>query len=291
MRNHSITSKRAIFTAFVAPAAFFLSATAYASAQSLLASSAPAPYSTSEVVPSAPSASSAEAALRPEQDRLVSTRAFSALAVRLGVSSGGIGAELATPLSRRVNLRAGTSILSTGFNPTISGVDVLTHVHMASAFGTLDIHPFRGAFRVSTGITFFNDVNAVMTGTLAPGSSFSLGDTNYVSSPGDPLNGWAQVNLGKKIAPRLTIGWGNLIPHHPGQHFSMPIEIGAHYVGAPTVLMSVNGSACDSQNQCGPVSMGETFQADLQTEVAKFKKTISPFAIVPIISTGLSYKF
>ena len=273
-----------------------LSATTFcstATAQALLASAAAPPsYSTSaDSIPPAPSSLMAAAAIRPEQDRLVSTRAFSALAIRAGIGSGGIGAEFATPLSRRINLRAGTSILSTGLNPTISDVDVLAHIHMASAFGTVDLHPFGGAFRISTGVTFFNDVNAVLTGTLSPGSTFSLGNTTYISSPDDPLMGWAQINLGKKIAPRLTIGWGNLIPHHPGQHFSMPIEIGAHYVGAPTVVMGVNGSACDSQNQCGPVSMGDTFQADLQAQVATLRKTISPFAIVPIISTGFSYKF
>ena len=279
----------------IASAAVIL-ATSSVQAQHFIASAAPAPtYSTSaDSIPLAPPASSATmaaAALRPERDRLVSTRAFSALAIRAGIGSGGIGGELATPLNRRINLRAGMSLLSSGLNPTISDVDVLAHIHMASAFGTVDLHPFGGAFRISTGATFFNDVSALFTGTLSPGRNFSLGSTTYLSSPQDPLMGWAQVNLGKKIAPRVTIGWGNLIPHHPGQHFSVPIEIGAHYVGAPTVIMGVNGSACDSQNQCGPVSMGETFQADLQTEIATFKKTISPFAIVPIISTGLSYKF
>ena len=275
----------------IAAAAFFLAKSAHP--QAFLASATPAPaYSTSaDSIPPAPAATMAAAALRPERDRLVSTHAFSALAIRAGVGSGGIGAELATPLNRRINLRAGMSLLSAGLNPNISDVDVLAHIHMASAFGTVDLHPFGGAFRISTGATFFNDVSALFTGTLNPGNSFTIGNTNYVSSPQDPLMGWAQLNLGKKIAPRVTIGWGNLIPHHPGQHFSMPIEIGAHYVGAPTVIMGVTGSACDSQNQCGPVSMGQTFQSDLQTEVATFRKTISPIAIVPIISTGFSYKF
>lgn len=224
-------------------------------------------------------------------DAPVSVRPFSAIAFRLKTGSEGIGLELVTPLSRRVNLRGGASLFSTAFNPTISNVDVLGKVHIAASSVSLDFHPFAGKFRISPGVSLFNDVNAYATGTIAPGSTVTFGTTDYTSSPTDPLNGWTRINLGKKIGPRLTIGSGNMIPHERGKHFSVPFEIGAHYVGAPSVTMGVTGSACNEQMECGPVSMGDTIQNDLQTEIAKVRATLSRFSIVPIVSMGISYKF
>ena len=41
----------------------------------------------------------------------------------------------------------------------------------------------------------------------------------------------------------MTTGWGNLISRRGG-HFSVPFEIGAVFIGSPTLALNPNGIVC-----------------------------------------------
>lgn len=279
--------------------ALSLSAVA-ASAQALLshpANSSPA-FSTSAppattlscVVDGNLAAALVRPAVRPGSE-YVSTRPFSALAIRTKIGTEGIGLDLATPLNRHLNLRGGASFYSGGLNPSINNIDIVAHLHLASSAISLDYHPFGGSFRISPGVSLSNNNTLEASAVVPPGMAVTFGNIDYTSSPDDPLYGNSTFKLGNKLGPRLTLGWGNMIPHKRGQHFSMPFEIGAQYIGPPTVQLNVLGSACDKDNQCGPVSMGDQLQKDIHDEVHKLEQTADALKIVPIVSIGLSFKF
>jgi hypothetical protein len=42
----------------------------------------------------------------------------------------------------------------------------------------------------------------------------------------------------------FTVGWGNLVPRNH-RRFSLPVEFGFIYTGAPRTALSLQGSACD----------------------------------------------
>jgi len=68
------------------------------------------------------------------------------------------------------------------------------------------------------------------------GKTFTLDGTTYTSSATDPVTGTGAVTM-NKTAPKLTVGWGNLVPRS-GRHFSVPVEIGAAYIGDPKVAVT-----------------------------------------------------
>ncbi|WP_263385239.1 hypothetical protein [Granulicella arctica] len=105
-------------------------------------------------------------------------------------------------------------------------------------------------FRVSPGLTPYNGDRGTAVATVAGGESISVGDGNYVSDPRDSIRAYAAVTLGNKIAPRLTVGWGNMLPR-AGEHPSFPLEVGFMYVGRPKLQLTLSGSACDMTGHAG----------------------------------------
>ena len=86
--------------------------------------------------------------------------------------------------------------------------------------------------------------------TVAGGTSFSLNNTTYYASPRIPIAGqrWSGTARANP-AFTMTTGWGNMIPHRGG-HWSFPFEIGAAFIGAPSLNMALtSGQACDRKGR------------------------------------------
>ena len=73
-----------------------------------------------------------------------------------------------------------------------------------------------------------------------------------------------------------------MIPRRGG-HWSFPFEVGAAFVGAPSINMALtSGLACDAQGQnCVSVATDPTVQANLQAQIQKYKTDLSPFQYYP----------
>ncbi len=231
-------------------------------------------------------------------------RPFSHYAIAAKVGLEGIGVDVATPLSNKWNLRAGASFLggafnvhatdqtSNGFGAQIAGSDIDVNVRprFKTAFAGLDWYPWFGSFRISPGITLYNDTRGSAVATVAGGSTISIGNDDYVSDPNNPIQALINVKMGHKIAPRLTVGWGNMIPRS-GKHFSFPFEVGFQYVGKPTLTLSLTGNSCDSDGNCGSVNSDADTLADVRQEEKDLNDDIAPLRFYPIISQGISYRF
>ena len=213
---------------------------------------------------------------------------FSALAVAVKVGIAGIGFDVATPLAQRFNLRGGASFFSYNSSYNVDGTTVNGDLKLRSVNLSADWFPFNNRFRISPGVILYNGNTLNATASVPGGQTFTLDDTDYTSSPTDPVRGSASLLFGKKAAPSLTVGTGNMIPRHGG-HISIPFEIGFEYITSPTFLLNLQGTAC-SQGICQSTANPQ-FQANLQGEQNEINSDIAPLRIYPIVSIGVGYKF
>jgi hypothetical protein len=213
------------------------------------------------------------------------------LAWRVGVN--GAGFDLAVPVARKLNLRAGADLFSYSFAFQEEGADINAAFQLRSGHAALDWFPFGGRFRLSPLMVFANNNQVRATALIPPGSSLSLNGQDYISSYTDPLHGSSSVGF-RKVSPGLSLGFGNMVPR-TRSHVSFPVEAGFYYVGQPTLKVDFSGSACDplypAEIGCQPVMQDTGFQRDLASFIARNNHNLSYASFFPIFSVGISYSF
>jgi hypothetical protein len=218
--------------------------------------------------------------------------AFSGVAVGAKVGLLGVGVEVATPLSYHLNLRAGGNFFSYSDTLTSDGITYDAALRFRSAEASVDWFPLAGGFHISPGALLYNG-NRITGGANVPaGSTFTLNSTTYTSSATNPVTGNGTVTM-NKAAPKVTVGWGNLLPRS-GRHFSFPVELGFAYIGDPKVAVNLAGTACytDAGTQyCSNVATNSMIQSNLAAQVQKLNKDAEDARFFPIISMGFAYRF
>lgn len=230
---------------------------------------------------------------------------FSRVAIGGSFNSFGPGVQITTNLADRLNLRASGNAVRYSTNFNTNGFDAHAKLSMTSAAVAADVYPFRRhGFRVSPGMLMINNNRVNATAVAAGGTSFDFNDTTYYSATANTATGATPLNVKGSLglnttrpAFTLTTGWGNTIPHNGG-HWSFPFEIGAAFVGAPSVNVTLSGWACQDQAQteCGNVedtsnTTSQDIQTNLAAQVAKWKSDLDPLKTYPILSFGVAYSF
>lgn len=244
-----------------------------------------------------PAAQSANDARLAQMREDIDLAPFSRIAFGGGISTGGVNLQTAVIASQHLNIRGfGNTFNYTDSNLSTSDFNANARIKLVSAGVVLDYFPWaRHGFRISPGIQFHNENGVDATLTAAGGTSFTLNDVTYYSSKANPVTGMASLSLHRyKVAPVMTIGWGNLIPRNGG-HWSFPIELGIVYTGQPELGMSlVSGQVCSdpagTQN-CQNVTGNQSIKDNLAAEVAKDQKDLEPLRIYPVLSFGVGYSF
>lgn len=224
-----------------------------------------------------------------------SVRPFSAVGLQVKVGLAGFGFDVATPLARKVNLRAGASFFSYSPHLTENGIDITGTVDFRSVTTNVDFYPFGGSFRISPGVNLHNGNHAAALAMVPGGETFSLNGVDYTSSASDPVHGTAEMTFGYKVAPLLTVGFGNMIPHG-NRHWSVPFEIGVQYLGdGPYVALALSGTACQpgvpAAVGCQKIQNDKTTQDNVIAEQQDLSNKLSTLKFYPIVSIGYSYKF
>ncbi len=220
-----------------------------------------------------------------------SYRPFSKIAIGVTLGTFGPGVEVATPLSRRTNLRVDGSFFNYALSLTQNGVNYNGNLNLREVRASYDFFPFHGGFRLSGGVALYNSFNVGANAIVPAGSTVTLNHVDYYSSAVDPLHGNASLVFGRKVAPTFTFGWGNVIPRS-GRHLAFPVEIGAAYTGTPTFALNMAGTACiSSTTGCVAAAGDPTFQSNLTAERNKVKNDLEPLRFYPILNAGVSYRF
>jgi hypothetical protein len=258
-------------------------------AQSALSSfeAATTPAISIDVLPK-PSLLGKKSSAEASEPKLFGAKPFSKVALGLKASTLGTGLELATPLSRSLNLRLGANIFAFGYTFSIDGVVYNSDLHFRSAQASLDWFPTHSGFYISPGILYGrNSLSAVAT--VPPGQSFSLGDQPLINSIDDPMGGTASAVFPRNFAPTLMVGFGNMVPR-TGNHFSFPLELGVAFTGRPQIDLKLSGTACTTDG-CFYSVTDPTTQIALQKEIVKLNNDVRWFPVYPIVSAGVAYRF
>ncbi len=216
------------------------------------------------------------------------SRPFSAIALGIKVDTLGAGVELGTPLARSFNLRSSFNFVAFSYPFTVDGVNYDAKLHLVSSGTSVDWFPGHRSFHISPGILYLRSSISAPSSVPA-GQPFTLGDQAFTNSVNDPVAGTAQVVFPRRVAPMLTVGFGNILPRS-GRHFSVPFEVGAAYTGAAQINVTLNGTACTSDG-CFTFADNAEAQASLKQEVHDINETMKKFPIYPILSLGFAYRF
>lgn len=220
---------------------------------------------------------------------------LSHLAFGGGISPLGVNLQAAINLNRYMNFRGVGNVFNYSVNNiSTNGLNINGKLNFATAGASVDFYPFPNhGLRLSPGALFYNQ-NAINANvTVAGGTSFSLNGIKYYASSSNPIVGTGGLGLNSRNpAFSMTAGWGNMVRRRGG-HWSFPFEIGAAFVGAPTINMALtSGQACDAQGlNCVSVATDPNVQANLQAQIQKYQSDISPFQYYPIINFGAAYSF
>lgn len=222
---------------------------------------------------------------------------FSRFAIAGGISDMGVNMQAAVNLSNHLNLRSSGNFFNyEDRNISTNGFTVDGKMNFATAGMQMDYFPWaRHGFRISPGV-LVNNRNALSATMLAQGgTSFTLNNTTYYSSPSHPVAGIANLGLHtQNPAPMMTLGWGNMIPRNGG-HWSFPVEVGAAYTGQPALNIALtSGQVCaDPQGtvNCQNVVGNSDVNNNLQAQIAKYRQDLNPLRFYPIVSFGASYSF
>jgi hypothetical protein len=206
------------------------------------------------------------------------------------VSTLGPGVDVAFPVLERANVRVGFNMFTFNHDFDDDGITFGASLKLRSVTAALDWFAFGGGFHVSPGVMVYNGNEVNILAFVPPGHTFDLGDDTLFSSATNPITGSGKIAF-DKIAPSLTLGWGNIIPRG-NRRWSIPFELGLVYSRSPTATVTFAGSAClRNGTNCRNVGTDPTLQADVAREQSNMNDDLAVLKILPVLSLGFSYKF
>lgn len=208
---------------------------------------------------------------------------------RLGTKIGSLGAgiDLAVLLTSHLGVRGQLNVTAFNYLFGIDGVDYDSRFNLRSSSVGLDWYPGRSSLRITPAVMYFNNhLDAIAS--VPPGNYFELGSQGFTNSVDDPLHGSAGVAFPHHTVPMLTVGF-DIIGSRLSR-YTMPIEVGVAYTGAPVIDVTLDGTACTSEG-CFTFAENTEAQESMRQEVAKLNRTLSNFPIYPVVSVGFAYRF
>ncbi|HEX3968344.1 MAG TPA: hypothetical protein VHW70_10295 [Edaphobacter sp.] len=216
-------------------------------------------------------------------------RPFRSVAIGFKADTLGLGIELATPMAYRINLRSSVNFFAFEDPFNIDGVNYDAKLHLKSSETTVDWFPRgEGGFHISPGFLYMKSSMSAPA-SVAPGATFVLGTQTFVNSVDDPMNGSSSVIYPHKFAPLLILGYGNIIPR-VRRHFTIPVEFGVAYTGAPQISVALTGTACTTDG-CVNFAGNAQAQGFLKEEVHNLNEDLKRYPVFPIVSIGMAYHF
>lgn len=202
----------------------------------------------------------------------------------------GIGFDGAVAVSERSNVRVGVNFFNYNHDFDNDGITLAAQLKLRSVVTQLDWFPTGGGFHVSPGLMIYNG-NRVEAKALVPGGqTFELGNNQFLSSASSPVSGDAKVSF-EKVAPMVTIGWGNVAPRGD-RRWSIPVELGAVFSRSPVAALNLGGNACLANgSNCRNVATDPALQADVRAQEANLNSDIEMLKIIPVFSVGFGYRF
>jgi len=215
---------------------------------------------------------------------------FTHLGTGLTVGTTGIGIEAAMPYGAYWNIRAGLSYFQDTRKFQTTAGPVQGRLRLGGARAGVDWFPRAGGFHVSLGVMMPTLTEAKANMSLQPGNTLTIEGVDYTTDSANPFKGSGHSEI-YRVAPTVTVGWGNIIPRNYHRRLSFPIEVGAFYEGPPTAHITVSGNVCTA-GHCAPASSSPEFQHDLKQAISDLNSNLDRYArFFPIVTAGVGYRF
>jgi hypothetical protein len=194
---------------------------------------------------------------------VLASGAAHAAGVGVRVGTTGIGGDIAFGVAPTLSARVGYSAGSWSHTTSTSSASYDGKLKLSNLNGFLDFHPLGPAFRLTGGV-ILNDNKYDATGRPngAPGS----------------FN--ATVKSGKRAAPYLGVGWGNVA----GMGVNFYADLGVMFMGSPKATLNADCSGL-SASQCA------TLQSQATAEQARLEDELKRFKAYPVLNIGLTIGF
>lgn len=199
------------------------------------------------------------------------TKPFKKFSVGVTAGTRGIGGEITTNLTKKINLR----LAAAGFNYSDSGEEVdddLTIGYEGEAsINTLsfmvDYHPFNRRFKLIGGVV---RNNFELTAFAAPTEPYEFNDEKTFS-PERLGSLSARVTYPNEWMPYFGLGFGNSLSK--GIPIKLNMSLGLMYSGAPELRMEGSGLIAPTIDQ-----------------VVNFQDGLNEFEWFPVFKLGLSFR-
>lgn len=187
--------------------------------------------------------------------------------IGVGYGTEGLGFDVAVPLTKYVQVRAGINIFPNikfhentsieysdeDFNGNTPSGDVRLDAKFGRTYGDLkvDCYPFgnSSSFFVTAGLSFGgsdllkikgHSDEIAQYGAMAKNYGVNIGDYDIPFDNNGDINGGVKV---KNVRPYLGLGFGRLIPK---KRVGFRFELGAQFQGKPKVYYMDNGNEIDA---------------------------------------------
>lgn len=188
----------------------------------------------------------------------------------VGANTLGYGVDASLRLSDRFSTTASWSTFSVDGDVDTDEVAYNGELSSDNATVKLNWHPFAASFHLSAGVVA-GDLQAVVNGTPAAGSSYRFNGVTYTADQVGTLRG--EVSLKDSVAPYAGIGWRS-----QRQGLGAYLDIGV--VAARTsVVLGATGMLADPR-----------LAADLEAERASLEQEVD-LSLYPVIGAGLHWRF
>lgn len=204
--------------------------------------------------------------------------AGSVQAAGIGVRAGtlGVGGDVGWRVAPTLSARLGYSRLNWDRDFSTDEVRYDGRLKLGNLSGMLDFSPL-GPFRLTGGLVY-ND-NTFAMNARPSGGSFTISGRTYSAS--DVGNFGGEVQSGRRLAPYLGIGYGNVA----GLGVNFYVDLGIIFQGSPRA---------DLRAACGPaLSAGACaqLQSDVAAEEARVERELRRFKYYPVLNIGLTVGF
>ena len=208
--------------------------------------------------------------------------------IAVGAGTLGAGIQIATGIARHTNLRAGFNYFTWDLSGTDNhnGLSYNGHLRLASGEVLIDQN-LAGPFHISGGALLYDGFQGTGSVHVPGGQTLTLNSVTYVSSAADPIIGTGAITV-RKVAPEVLFGFGNLLPRSK-RHFTVNLDLGAAFQGAPQVALNLAGSTCVG-GFCSTIAGNPSVQSNVTAEQGKISHTLKPFQFYPILRLTFGYK-
>lgn len=218
-----------------------------------------------------------------------SERHFTRLTLLGGVSLLGTGAQVATNLPYKLDVRMLGNYTDFDWKETRSGFYVVVNIGMQNAGGFVDYYPWK-SLRFSPGYLIYNSNRVRGDLQAQSGGTFTINNITYASDPANPVHGTGRLQLGGR-GFMITTGWGHIVSRTE-KHWSFPFEAGVAFINTPTISFNIQGDVCNLPlTVCRPATSFPGFESNLNTQLAEWNRRVRPFDIYPQIQGGVAYTF